>query len=149
METTTMAPEQMKEADPYMAAFDRFEQDRNEPAWLTNLRKGGRARFAEVGFPTTRDEDWRFTNIAPVAKLPFQVASEADDATVPLKHFNFMGLKCTRLVFVDGHFAPKLSTILPEAKGVRIVNLASMLAEDEPLVQKHLGRYARVEANPF
>jgi Fe-S cluster assembly protein SufD len=146
---TTLAPEQMKEADPYTAAFDRFEQERNEPAWLESLRKAGMARFAELGFPTTRDEDWRFTNVAPIAKLPFQPVTEPGAQTVPLKQFNFTGLDCTRLIFIDGHFAPKLSTILPQAKGVRIANLAAVLADDESLVQKHLGRHARVDANPF
>ena len=147
METTTIAPEQMKEADPYIAAFDRFE--RNDPAWLTSLRERSMAGFAELGFPTTRDEDWRFTNVAPIAKLPFQPVTEPSATTVPLKQFNFMALECTRLVFIDGYFAPKLSTILPQPKGVRITNLAAVLSDGEPLVQKHLGRYARVDANPF
>jgi Fe-S cluster assembly protein SufD len=146
---TMLAPEQMKEADPYIAAFDRFEQERNEPAWLESLRKAGMARFAELGFPTTRDEDWRFTNVAPIAKLPFQPVTEPGAQTVPLKQFNFTALDCTRLVFIDGHFAPKLSTILPQAKGVRIANLAAVLGDDGSLVQKHFGRHARVDANPF
>jgi Fe-S cluster assembly protein SufD len=139
----------MKEADPYIAAFDRFEQERNEPAWLESLRKAGMARFAELGFPTTRDEDWRFTNVAPIAKLPFQPVTEPGAQPVPLKQFNFTALDCTRLVFIDGYFAPKLSTVLPQAKGVRIANLAAALADDESLVQKHLGRHGRVDANPF
>src|SRR5687767_1839378 len=146
---TTLAPEQMKEADPYIAAFDRFEQERNEPAWLSSLRKGGMARFAEVGFPTTRDEDWRFTNVAPIAKLPFQPATEPGVTSVPLTQFNFMTLECTTLVFTDGHFSPKLSTVLPLPKGAQVTNLASALIEAEPLVQKHLGRHASVDANPF
>jgi Fe-S cluster assembly protein SufD len=149
METTIIAPEQMKEADPYIAAFERFEQERNEPAWLTNLRKSGMASFTELGFPTTRDEDWRFTNVAPIAKLPFQPVTEPGAIAVPLKQFNFMQLECTRLVFVDGHFVPKLSTFLPQSKGVQIANLAGVLGEDAPLVQKHLGQHARVDQNAF
>ena len=83
METTTLAPEQMKEADPFIAAFERFDQERNEPAWLASLRKSGMERFAEIGFPTLRDEDWRFTNVAPIAKLPFQPVTEPGAVTVP------------------------------------------------------------------
>ena len=149
METTTLAPEQMKEADPFIAAFERFDQERNEPAWLASLRKSGMERFAEIGFPTLRDEDWRFTNVAPITKLPFQPVTEPGAVTVPLKQFNFMQLECTRLVFIDGHFAPRLSTILPQTKGVRISNLAAVLAEDAPLVQKHLGQHASVDRNTF
>jgi Fe-S cluster assembly protein SufD len=149
METTIVAPEQMKEADPYIAAFERFEQERNEPEWLTNLRKNAMAAFAELGFPTTRDEDWRFTNVAPLAKLPFQPVTEPGAVTTPLKQFNFMKLECTRLVFIDGHFAPKLSAVLPLPKGVQIASLAAMLADDGSLAQKHLGQHARVDQNAF
>src|SRR5688572_9304418 len=110
METTILAPEQMKQADPYAAAFERFEQARSgDASWLTHLRKGGIARFAEIGFPTPRDEDWRFTNVAPIAKLPFNPALEpARDRAIDVQHHNFAALDCTRLVFVNGHFAPKL-----------------------------------------
>ena len=149
METTIIAPEQMKEADPYVTAFEAFEQERNEPGWLATLRKSGMAAFAERGFPTTRDEDWRFTNVAAIAKLPFQPLAEPGLVTAPLKQFNFMQLECTRLVFIDGHFTPKLSTFLPQPKGVRIANLAAALAEDGALAQKHLGQHARVDQNAF
>lgn len=149
METTIIAPEQMKEADPYVTAFEPFEQERNEPGWLANLRRSGMAAFAERGFPTTRDEDWRFTNVAAIAKLAFQPLAEPGQVMAPLKQFNFMQLECTRLVFIDGHFTPKLSTFLPQAKGVRIANLAAALAEGGALAQKHLGQHARVDQNAF
>ena len=149
METTIVAPEQMKEADPYLAAFERFEQERNEPEWLANLRKSGMAAFAELGFPTPRDENWRFTNVTAIAKLPFQPVAEPGAVTPPLKQFNFMQLECTRLVFIDGHFAPKLSTFLPLPKGVQVASLAAVLAEDGSLAQKHLGQHASVDQNAF
>jgi Fe-S cluster assembly protein SufD len=151
METTTIPPQQMKQADPYLAAFERFEQDRaGEASWLANLRKGGIARFSEIGFPTMRDEDWRFTNVAAIAKLPFNPTLEpTDDGAVDVKHYNFAALPCTRLVFVNGHFAPQLSTILPQPKGVQIDSLARVLERDGAVAQKHLGRHARIEQNAF
>src|ERR1035438_7241043 len=45
-----------------------------QPKWLPPVRKAGLASFAEQGFPTLHDEDWRFTNVAPIAKLNFQLA---------------------------------------------------------------------------
>jgi Fe-S cluster assembly protein SufD len=148
METIMIAPERMKEADPYLAAFERVEQG-DQPAWLADLRKAGMERFSELGFPTLRDEDWRFTNVAPIARLPFRPVLEPGDETVSVKDFNFATLECTRLVFVDGHFAPKLSTLLPQAKGVRVTNLASALANDGAILERHLGRHARTERNAF
>ena len=52
-------------------------RNRDQPKWLLPLRKAGIASFAELGFPTLHDEDWRFTNVAPLAKLPFKPAAES------------------------------------------------------------------------
>ena len=54
---------------PFLDEFSRLEPEMWQPSWLLPLRKAGMARFAELGFPSTRDEDWRFTNIAPLEKL--------------------------------------------------------------------------------
>jgi Fe-S cluster assembly protein SufD len=149
METTTLSPQHMKHADPHLAAFEQWERHRAaEPAWLINLRKGGMARFSEIGFPTLRHEDWRFTNVTPIARLPFNPAFEPRDAEADVKHFNFANLDVTRLVFLNGHFSPQLSTI-SQADGVKIESLARVLESDGALVQKHLGRHARIEQNAF
>src|SRR5437870_10821587 len=70
IEVTTDAA--MKEAEPYLEKFERFEKEAKQPPWVFPLRKAGIARFAELGFPTLQQEDWRFTNVAPIAKLPFK-----------------------------------------------------------------------------
>ena len=68
-----------KTAEPYVKAFARLEQagPGRQPPWLLPLRKAGIARFAELGFPTLKHEDWRFTNVAPIAKLPFRPVLDA------------------------------------------------------------------------
>ena len=52
--------------------FERFEKQAGQPAWVFPLRKAGITLFAELGFPTLQHEDWRCTNVAPIAKLPFR-----------------------------------------------------------------------------
>src|SRR5437879_1324216 len=139
-----------KETDPYWDAFERLEF--KQPSWLFPIRKAGISRFAELGFPTVRDEDWRFTNVAPIAKLPFQPAPERArrelDAAA-IQKFPFTGLKASQLVFVDGHFAPELSTVLPQADGIKVGSLAAALEENSAIVEKHLGRYSQGEDNAF
>src|SRR5436309_14849069 len=98
----------MKETDPYLAKFERFEKEAKQPSWLFPLRKAGIARFAELGFPTTRHEDWRFTNVAPIAKLPFKPVFDegAEDASAAaLSELTFAKVTGPRLVFVNGRFA--------------------------------------------
>ena len=75
LNTTETLPEQtMKQTDPYVEQFGRFESEwaGQQPSWVLPLRKAGLARFAELGFPTLKHEDYRFTNLEAIAKLPFQ-----------------------------------------------------------------------------
>ena len=142
----------MKQTDPYLAKFERFEREEKQPSWLFPLRKAGIARFAELGFPTTRHEDWRFTNVAPIAKLPFRpVFNRITDGvtSAALGNLTFANLIGTRLVFVNGQFADDLSTVRSLPKGVSAGSLAAMLQSDSALLQKHMGRYVRMEDDAF
>lgn len=142
------------QTDPHLKAFERFEQAgaSRQPSWLFPLRKAGIARFAELGFPTLANEDWRFTNVAPIAKLPFKPVFEAtlDKLTrESLAQFPFARLPGTRLVFVNGFYSPELSTTPAHSDGIKVSNLAAALASDSALIEKHLGRYLRSEDNAF
>ena len=139
-------------ADLYLKDFARFETQPNQPAWLLPLRKAGIASFAEQGFPTLKDEDWRFTNVAPIAALPFKpmAGGAADKATKGmLPGAVFANLSGARLVFVNGHFAADLSSVGALPGGVKVSSLATALARDGALLEKHLGRYATAQGNAF
>src|SRR5437899_8921015 len=138
----------MKETDPYLAKFERFEKEARQPSWLFPLRKAGIARFAELGFPTTRHEDWRFTNVTPIAKLPFKPVfdTNADGVTAEaLGELAFAHLAGTRLVFVNGQYASGLSTLRGLPQAVKAGSLAAALVSESALLEKHLGRYVRME----
>jgi len=142
----------MKETDQYLERFERFEAQASQPAWIYPLRKAGMARFAELGFPTLQQEDWRFTNVAPIAKLPFKpVLKGVPDrfSRDDIAGFTFGKLAARRLVFVNGLYAVGLSSpgVLPE--GAIVSSLAAALAKDAGVIEKHLGRYAQGESNPF
>ena len=132
--------------------FSQLETASQQPKWLLPLRKAGIAGFAKLGFPKLSDEDWRFTNAAPIAKLPFQPAREiavngAENEV--LKEAAFAKLSGNRLVFVNGFFSAKLSRIKPVAGGARIENLSAALVTDSALIEKHLGKYAHTAGNAF
>ncbi len=132
--------------------FSQFAIAAPAPKWLAPLRKAGLASFAEAGFPTLHDEDWRFTNVAPIAQLPFTLAREAvvnGAETSLIDESVFARLPGHRLVFVNGYFSAKLSRLLPVTGGVRIESLAAALANDAASIEKHLGRYAHPAKNAF
>src|SRR6266536_2696785 len=102
--TSTQTTPNLQGTDPYLAKFERFEDEAKQPSWLFPLRKAGIARFAELGFPTTRHEDWRFTNVAPMAKLPFKPVFDAgaeDVSAAALGELTFAKVRGPRLVFVN------------------------------------------------
>ena len=132
--------------------FSQLESTSSQPKWLAPLRKAGIASFADQGFPTLHDEDWRFTNVTPIAKLNFQLAKEVSVNGAESKLIDesaFTKLSGHRLVFVNGFFCAKLSSIKPVSGGVRIENLSAALAKDSALIEKHLGKYAQTANNSF
>src|SRR5580700_9907626 len=105
--------------DSYVEAYNELRAHalEREPVWLRQLREDAWTRFHAKGFPTTHDEDWRFTNVAALARTPFRRAAKGEFAVSPaqLEAYRVPGAAC-QLVFINGHFAPQLSDLgnLPE-----------------------------------
>src|SRR5262245_32385584 len=142
-----------REHDPVLTAFDAFERAGHgtTPSWLQALHKGGIAHFVELGFPTTKHEEWRFTNVAPIAKTDWQLAEggarlkESDVARLV-----FPGASGRRLVFIDGRFSKELSSKeSAAANSLRTMSLYEAMRSTFPLVTHSLARYARYDDNPF
>ena len=141
-----------KETDPQVAKFERFEKEAQPLSWMAPRRRAGINRFAELGFPTLQDEDWRFTNVAAIAKLPFKpgLKPERSDLTrEAVAGFTFGLLPATRLVFVNGHYAADLSSVAPQPDGIIVSSLAAAMAAHAPLVEKHLTCRAPGTDNAF
>ncbi len=140
--------------DRYLAAFKTFAGNGagRGPAWLKQMREGAIARFAELGFPTMKQEEWRFTSVAPIAELPFTLP-HATRARLPSRaSLDALALGAgPRVVLVDGHYAPELSTATAGTAGVRAGGLAAALETDTgcELVQAHLARHARWQDSAF
>lgn len=137
-----------------LAAFEALERRSaaSAPPWLRGLRKSGIAYFDELGFPTPADEEWRFTNVAPIAAFPFQPASPPGPRAVSaaeLTRLTFEGLSTYRLVLVDGHFAPELSRLPAPADSWVLTSLATAIRDHPALVEPYLGRTAQHAHNAF
>ena len=140
----------------YFSSFIELE-DRlaaSAPAWLHEIRRTAIESFAENGFPTTRQEEWRNTNLAPIAAVPFQLATPPEGAGellsslrgkgqgVVAEELSLADLGCPRLVFINGHFSKQLSTLEGLPEGVKAGSLAEALASDGKTLERHLARYA-------
>jgi Fe-S cluster assembly protein SufD len=136
------------ETDLYRADFEAFAAGRPaaDPSWLRGQREAAIARFQERGFPTVAEEDWRFTNVAPIARTVFQRATGAGRAGTA--RAGSVGLEPARaadppgahqIVFVDGRYAPPLSSA-PNEDGLEVRSLAEVLSKEPARLEEQLGR---------
>jgi Fe-S cluster assembly protein SufD len=137
----------------YLESFERLERRAaaSGQGWLQPIRRAAIARFGELGFPTTKDEDWRFTSVAPIAQTVFvrPEDGQADPAPRGLEPFTFSGLDCRRLVFVNGRYSPALSSLGPLPPGAWVGSLARALTVERGLLERHLAQYAGFHADAF
>ena len=118
------------------------------PAWLKERRERGAKRFAEVGFPTVRQEDWRFTNVSPIADARFPVASGLFAGAPELvTSVNVPG--AVRLVIANGEFVPALSDLSTLPKGLRIAGLRDGARDGSDGLEQHLANVFTIDAHPF
>lgn len=145
----------MEELDTYLADFAKFERALGDGkrSKLHAIRKAALARFTELGFPGPYDEEWRFTNIAPLTKIPFQLAPP--EAEQPRKDLHEMGVLdantpgALRLRFLNGYYDAGLSAAKGVPAGLVVGNIARVLADRPDLIEPHLARYAKYEGHAF
>lgn len=134
----------MTPATAVVGGLSRLVPRRNDyhPAWFTQSRRDALGWLAEHGFPTSKDEDWRYSRLGPILEAPFEPAAAGSGHRLSSSAIDELAgdLGGMRLVFVNGHLAPELSssTALPE--GVTVTSLASLLVEralvEEALVEQ-------------
>jgi Fe-S cluster assembly protein SufD len=136
-------------ADAYAAAFDVAGGDGAVPATVRALRRAAFERFAALGFPTPKNEDWHYTSVAPIADQEFALLTSrtGDVGRDDLAPFNFGAVDWHTIVFVNGRFAPELSDLKKLPAGVEITELAS--AWNSADVAERIGSVASHESNAF
>lgn len=114
------------------------------------MRRDAMHRFMELGFPTTRQEEWRFTNIVPLTKIEFQ----------PILHYELNGVtkndiqpyvleSALHVVFLDGMFSPELSDSVSFPAGITVGSLAEMLKKYPDTIQSTMNTKVIGEENAF
>lgn len=148
-----MKPLLAEEKDRFLAAYEASVADSApEPTWLTALRRSAIARFDATGFPTTRNESWKYTDVSPILRTQFS------SATGSLGKLSFAGFECLRapeaegaacLVFVDGVYHPELSSTAGVAEGLVVTDFASAVLSHGDVLSEELGRLSLSDATPF
>ncbi|MFQ5926944.1 MAG: Fe-S cluster assembly protein SufD [Terriglobia bacterium] len=143
----------LEHQDVYLSSFTQLERELGGSGrgWLDRMRKDAILRFADLGFPTTRQEEWKYTSVAPIAKFPFKpTACELNRVSAEkLQRLPFADLDCSRLVFVNSYYSPELSSLEGLPEGVKAGSLAAALKSEDGFLEEHLARYAAFQEHAF
>ncbi len=136
----------------YTSEFEAFEKNLNgdKSTSVHAIRRNAIRRLAEIGFPTTRQEEWRFTNISPITKIEFQ----------PVLHYELNGItkkdiqpylvdKAVQLVFINGIFSMELSDAGVVPIGMLVGSLAEKLKKHQGIIQSNIAHLVKGEENAF
>ncbi|MCZ6464063.1 MAG: Fe-S cluster assembly protein SufD [Proteobacteria bacterium] len=147
-----MSPPGAGPLEPYERDFEIFRAGvGGDPAWLRGLRKDAMGQFREAGFPSTRLEAWKYTSTRPIAEAGFTLAA-SDTGSLTLDQVEqlcFPVFACSLFVFVNGRFAPSLSTPSTRAAGLPFESLARLRTENPAFLEGRLGRVAELKEHPF
>lgn len=140
---------QIKSKDWYIKNFEKFEASLNGEmeSDIHKIRKDAIRVFDEIDFPTTKNEEWKYTNIAPILNYNFAPAeSKAKLSTKDVSKFLIHGLKARLLVLVNGRFSEKHSSSFLDLEklGVIIGGLESRAKNSPELINKFFAKYAKL-----
>jgi Fe-S cluster assembly protein SufD len=141
----------LEEKDVYLSAFADFEKGLRDGTRspLHRVRQAAIERFAALGFPTTEDEEWRFTSVAPLARVAFKPAAPQSVRPEQLEAVAPRTGPGSRLVFVNGRYVPELSAPGRLPDGVILGSLAEALRTHADKVEPHLAHHADYEDQAF
>ena len=128
--------------DLFLTAYKRYQSVNGTATPLSDLSQRAIDQFAQIGFPDRKNESWKYTNVTPVVNRSYRIPQKTSAVITGMT-----GLDVYVAVFVNGHFAPELSSLDQLPTGVSIMGLSG--SADHEVVQTHLGNYADYTDEPF
>jgi len=142
-----------EKVESYLDGYKAISEQSNTNGyyWLREVKQSAIDHFQKIGFPTLRDEDWRFTNLTPLIKSKYKLVNtpSTDHKKIDLSGIAISEINHSLLVFVDGLYTPELTSILKNDQGIEIKPISKALMENEDLVKKYLFQYSKYEGESF
>lgn len=134
--------------DWYVSNFDTFESKLNgqSETYLHDIRKDALTKLKDLHFPTVKDEEWKYTNVAPLMKQNFRPAETLNKVKIEEEFIyknSFTDFDYDRIVFVNGKIDPELSIIGELPKGAVVGSLAKAISDNPDLVKNYIGKYSK------
>ena len=131
--------------DWYISNFGEFEKRLNggRENFIHQKRKEAISSFSKLDFPTVKNEDWKYTSIAPLLKHNFVPTFERKSISKEfIESKLFSKMEHSLIVFINGKFSPENSDLLNLPEGVFVGSIANEIKNNGKVVQKYFGKYA-------
>jgi Fe-S cluster assembly protein SufD len=122
------------------------------PRWLREMRERALARFNELGLPTIKNEEWKYTSLRLISETPLSLTleDEAPNGRGDVGSVGLAGIDGPRLVFINGRFSREFSSPRNEfPEGVIAVPLLEAIDSHEGIVREHFNRHVRADEDAF
>ncbi len=132
----------------YKNKFNEFENRLNgeKEKFPHTLRRQGISRLEEIGFPTLKTEEWKYTNILPIIKTNFEPVTWKSKANFDLSKKFLTDSDFDGIIFYNGTFQENYSTLSDLPEGTIVDSLQNAVEKYPDLVQKHLGKYLKIDS---
>ncbi|MGI9534515.1 MAG: Fe-S cluster assembly protein SufD [Thermodesulfobacteriota bacterium] len=138
--------------ESYIQGFNEFKKsDGLNTDYIKQLRKTAINNFSELGFPTLRDEDWRFTNLAPISKSKFKISENGSEgvSSKNVEKFLFNKLDSYNLVFINGKYSKDLSNLENIQDKVKISSLSEAANSNNKIFSEYFGKFLNIDTEAF
>lgn len=142
------------EIGSYLGGFNEFKKSGEVdgyPSYVKSLRENAITHFCRLEFPTLRDEDWKFTNLAPISRSSFHIPDNGSGrvSRKDVEKFSFNKMDAHTLVFTDGKFCRELSNIGSVQDKVLISSLSEAVVKSDDIVSEHFGKLLNIDTEAF
>ena len=118
--------------------------------WLKTLREQAAKRFSTRGFPSLREEEWRYTNVSAIEKKLFSPVLNSESGALDIDELNRYLLEdAWSIVLVDGHFSESLSKLHDLPETVKVMNMATALEEQAEVLENYFSLAVDSAENGF
>lgn len=133
-----------EDSAPFLALAETSGLSGADPAWLKTIRADGADRYAAQGLPHIKLEEWKYTNLLPLADIAFRGVTADDGVAVinAIPGFGDAAKPCARLVMVNGSYRADLSDLSSLPEGVRLESLSETAQAAPEWLEQNLGRLA-------
>ena len=142
--------ERINAKDWYIKSFDLFEQKLNgqSKSFLHRIRKDALNKLSQLEFPTTKNEEWKYTDISPILRnnfIPAVNVKTPENKKDEIKEYLFGNFDCCLVVLINGIFSEELSEINNLQDGVVVGSLNRISKENPKLIEEYVNKISGID----